>query len=275
MSFPIPFGFWKSADDGFRYLHDEISGGLFAYSHLQNKAVFAGDALEITGAGGNAYSFVDGLTPLATIQGDYPSSQDILWPDQIGSNDLTPASSGGWNGTDYSFNGLRKTSASGYSLTFSNPHTTLVVIDMTSAGLGTTQGIIDIYTSSNTYYTMVYAGSDDLLLRKRNGSNSTRSFSGVRNTGVHILIWEDNGSLNSTGTQLYYDDMATARAVAATSGITPDATITANIAMMQCLGGNAARITGCVKEFHQWSGVLNQTQRETAKEILEQYYTFS
>jgi hypothetical protein len=266
-------GFFKQqgGGGGFRYLHDEISGGLFAYSHLKNRAAYSGECVNVAATD---YGFTDNLVPLSTIQTDYPSTAPVTLYDQVGANNITGLGNG-WDGTDYTPDSLKNSSVIGYSAAFSDPRTTIVVIDMSTAGTGTTQGIIDIYNSSNTYYTILYSTSNNLFLRKRNGANSNKQYSGLRNTGLHLLIWTDNGSLDSTGTELYYDDMVTAKTAASTSGTTPDATLTGNIALMQCLGGNVAKIDGYVKEYHQFNKVLSQSEREAAKEILEQYYTFS
>jgi len=258
---------------GFRFLTDEISGALFSYGHIKTRDAYTGEAINLSSQGG--YSFVDNVVPLATMQADQPTSDTVTLYDQIGANDMIGFPSGGWDGSDFASGTIRKASPTSYGLTLSDPRTTIMVIDIGTPNTGNLGGILDIFNSGSQYYTAFFTVGNDLSLRKRGVGNSTKSYSGLRTSGLHLFVWVDDGSLDSTGTNLYWTDMVTAKTASSTSGTTVDATINTSIGVKTCVGGNASTFNGLVKEFHQFDTVLSQSDREIAKEILEQYYTFS
>lgn len=272
MSFINPYRFSTGGGGGFRYMHDEISGGVFAYSHLKVKSSYSGSAVRVNLTD---YDFISGLTPLSTIQSDEPTRQDVIYYEQINGFDAsTNPITGAWDGTDYCEEVCTASGLAGFSLDLNQAKTIIIVANLLTDGAGTTQGLVNMGNSTTLAQTFVYAGSNNLFLRKLNGGNATSQYAGVRNTGTHLYVWSDNGSLDTSGDSLYYDDMVTPRAKASSSGSISNATMSSAIEMMKWSGNNT-NIDGYVLEYHCFNKVLSQSERETAKEILEQYYTFS
>jgi hypothetical protein len=253
---------------GFRYLHDEISGGIIGVSHLKVKSAYAGNSITVDSVD---YGYVSNVVPLSDIQTANPTDATIEWYDAVNSYDISSVN-GFSGGVDFQ-SASGDTGAAGFSINLTDAKCIVWVVRMDSAGSGLTQGIWTISNSTTIHQTTVFAGSNNLFLRKRNGTNATSQFSGVRSTGVHLYMWNDDGSVNASGDTLYYDDMTTAVTLTSASGTTTNAALTSSIGLHQW-GSNTTAIDGSILDYHVFDHELTLSERETVKEILEQYYTF-
>lgn len=269
--FPLvgQLGFMKSGGD-FRYLHDEISGGLIAISHLKTLESYSGDALILnTGGSADAYGFVDNFVDLASAQTDYPAAKTATVFDQINNQESSPGLNNAWNGSDFLSGYKRITGAP--SITFSDPKTIVYVVSLST--LSGAQGLGGLLTGEFVYQN-IYLVDSTLFIRKRNGGSSyIKSYTGIV-TGLQIIVWTDDGSLSVGGQDVYINDMVTSVTAASSTGSVPNQTLTVNdIGRLVQSGG--PQIQGLLLDYHVFNKVLSESERNTLKSILEQYYTFS
>jgi hypothetical protein len=258
----------RTSGNGFRFLHDEISGGLFGYSHLKVKSSYAGPAVRV---GTTDFNFAANITPLSSIQSAFPTTQDVIYYDQVNGNDAaTKSSIGPWNGTDY-VSEILNCSTPSISIDLNAPKTYLVVYDASAIN----SGICTISNSPSIFESLVFAGTTGIWARKKNGSpQSTRQWNFAASSdrlGLHLLIFTDDGSLDASGWQLYFDDPVTAKTVSVTQPqAVTNATLTSNIGLKNW-AVNSVTFTGYLHEFHCWNKQLSLAERTAAKDILRQY----
>lgn len=280
----IPFGFWKSADDGFRYLHDEISGGVEAFSKLKSKELYTGSCVTIPSSGTD-YGFVNNIVDFAEIDATQASNNTYLWYNQLDiSQTITSATTEGYlkASNNFSFIGEFQNNAISYLTDFSRPFTAYIVFERLSAPAN----FIRHYTFQDSSPVSLY----NILEQLNTGVFRTRmtdAFTGgsrvvivATNTSFtslkqYIVCVTYNGNLTNSGINIYVDDLVTAQSLTnvsvGTLGSGP------NGLNQRFTNYNNSEISTEIRldELHLFDSVHNQTQRETAKEILEQHYTFS
>jgi hypothetical protein len=269
---------------GFRYLHDEISGGLFAYSHLKTLAAYSGSCVNIQVAAGPTptdYGFVGNVLDLAQINTDnsVDATVNTIY-DQFGINDFNNGS----GAYDKSENELMQ--CDGLSGKF---------IAATTGDLSTHTGACTIITvskhtaasfKSNEYlysgnsisgFRFVYINGSTFLLRvgvspRLDCNNVAVTF----DNNIHMLVGTYDGSETAAGLKVYEDDMTTALSSSNSETGTYTNDVMFNNRNSIGYGGSTTgtNFQGLIYETHIFNKELSETERQTAKTILEQYYTF-
>jgi hypothetical protein len=259
---------------GFRFLHDEISGGVAAYSQMITRAAYTGDAVEIGTTGNEVnYGFSPFLVDKAAIASAWPSSTALrTWYDQIGAND-TGSTTGGWDGSDFvlmpNSGNFRKQNPTGALATIGNGAFTLVAVckanDFTNEFVfrGNAANTLRAYWISSTRFLF------------RLGNNPRIDFDNIPvsfDNQQHLMVFTYDGSALSSGLQVYEDDMINpisggTRASVGTYANTPIFSSEFDLGIF----------LGLKNDVHVFDKVLSQSERVTLKEILLQNptYTFS
>lgn len=270
----------------FRYLHDEISGGVFAYSHLKTLASYSGHAVNIgTNPNQTDYGFVDNIVDLAQVDLDFGSDQatNTLY-DQFGLNDITGGNlNSKWNKTDNEYVQMlfpvdfsNKTPAGTLAtLAPDDPFTVITVQKHTAVSYNTQEAIFNASGSSSQIRWMYQGGAVGMLVNS--GSSASGYAAGFNDNNIHLTVGTYDGSQSFGGISVYVDDMATdavsTNPNTGTPGTNPMFSNEFQIGSFVNQTTNT-HFQGFIYETHIFNKVLSQAERETAKEILEQYYTF-
>lgn len=277
-----------SGGSDFRYLHDEISGGVIACSHLKCKSDYTGDCVILDeGSGGElALGFINNIVESY----DATQQQTVKWCNQL--NSLTSLGSAGAINKgydpaldDFSTINLELIPSTKVLDDFQNTSdsfTTIHVIENFS-GAGRYLGLFGSQAPGRD--SLFYRGmnTEDLRLWSRTGINN-RTVEIYWNGGwlwglgtTKIICCTYDGSRIQEGFEVYRNDMINPLAkVVSRDQELADVAWGQNITGNWNLGNNSQSPNQALfKEAHFFPRVLSQSERETAKEILEQYYTFS
>jgi hypothetical protein len=271
-----PYRFGDGAS-GFRYLHDEISGGLFGVSHLKCRTTYTGDSVEVDSVD---YGFVSGVVDLSSIDAaNAADASSETYYDQVGSNDMLFAAASPFY--DKSENEFPNTAAAAYrpltvtgslgSLTTSDAFTSIHVIKH-NTGTYATQEWFMSFEGTTTNRFMWQGGALRFLIS--GGSNLIVDVTGQNNSNLKLLVCTYDGSLNSTGMEIYQDDMVTPLSGTKSGSGGSSTSYFGSMSLSGRASNLLGRYNGFIYETHIFNKVLSETERETAKEILEQYYTF-
>jgi hypothetical protein len=250
----------------FRYIHDEISGGVFAFSHLKCKAAYAGDAVTV---GTTNYPFVSNLAPISTIRTDFPTLSGVVLYDQINGYDKPFATNTWAGGRDY-VSSRQIFKPSGFSIGLSDPKTIIAVFDIDATN---NAGFKSLYNSS-TIFQSVWSfgtGSNELAMRKKNGTpQTTKRWDTGALSGWMMVAITDDGSLDGSGWEMYFNDMSTPVSVISTAvqAVTNNSLDGIGFKDFQI---NANSATGIQGEYHLFDRVLSTSELQAFKTALLQY----
>lgn len=268
----------RGGASGFRFLHDELSGGLAAYSGLVTKASYTGNALRSRNPLDVDFPYLNNTIDYAAI-----NAASVVnwknWFDQIGSNNIQD---GGGFGASYTVN----TQALRGSLSLASPNG--AISTHTYASGWTVVFVMDVESLFNAFsylYQLDGTGASTLMYYQSTTefrvqiAGTRHQYLSLNNTGLKLYMATYNGSGNITGVSLYYNDVVSAQVPSLTVGTTITGTWNlSNTRMSMGAASNGAGPIGqegWAKEFHIFNHALNLSERETLKEILEQYYTFT
>jgi hypothetical protein len=282
-------GFFKGqgGGGGFRYLHDEISGGIFAASHIKTLSSYSGSCVNIGDSPNETdYGFSNNIVDLSQVDSDFGTNQDVnTFYDQFEVNDVSGGSTQ-WVKSVNEFAdaennlGILNGATSG-DLSSHTGATTVITVtrfNTTTFSNGFSWGVS---SNSAINFAMFYV-SGLFVVRLASASTANRLDSrytvgsGFTNdTDLHLSIITYDGSETIGGVKLYRDNMVTAvtKSAEITSGTYVNTPFFPAI-RMGYVGGTNSYLPGFIYETHVFNKELNQTERETVKEILEQYYTF-
>jgi hypothetical protein len=276
-----PYRFGDGAS-GFRYLHDEISGGLFAYSHLKTLAAYSGSSINIqVVTTPTDYGFINNIMDLAQINTDnsVDATVNTIY-DQFEINDFD-------NGSgvyDKSENELMQSDglsgkfisgSTGNLSTHTGACTIITVSKHTAASFKSNEYLYS--GNSISGFRFVYTNGSTFLLRV--GASPRLDCNNVAVTfdnNIHMLVGTYDGSETAAGLKVYEDDMTTALSSSNSETGTYTNDVMFNNRNSIGYGGSTSGtdFQGLIYETHIFNKELSETERETAKEILEQYYTF-
>lgn len=265
---------------GFRFLHDEISGGVSAYSHLKSSAAYSGSVVSI-GTNSTDYGFLDNIVDISQIIADYPANASFYrYYDQLGSNNIEKPTGflNGWNinnGDTFfkssQFNGAMNVIPTGGLAAIGSGAFTIMVVFITPSAF--TQEYI-FETDSNTSFRLYYLNASRFIWRFGTFGGDMIEWDNIpldfTPSKRQLLCFTYDGSETAGGMKCYQNDMTTE----ISGGSKNSSGSFSNFAFMTS-NLDLGTSKGVVEDLHFFNKVLNQSDREKAKEILEQYYTFS
>jgi hypothetical protein len=265
---------------GWRYLHDELSGGFFAGGHMQYKSTYnceniialtdPADYSATATTPTTGYPLTNAIIDLAQISTDFPTSTRMRLFNQLNYSQFLERSGNigpGWNGTDFVAKGGQVGSLSSRSQF--DPFTFALVID----GMNNSDNVYIIQASSgnprlqnlNATTTRFWIGTSFTDYVGKNYATSL-----FKNSGLKLLVATWDGSGTAGGADVYINDMTTAL-----SGTNASAGTFTNTAYNAIQVQNNQNVNTLTKEIHFWDYAMDATDRGTLKTILEQYYTFT
>jgi hypothetical protein len=271
-------GFFKrQGGGGFRYLHDEISGGVMALSHLKCLEAYAGDCANVNSIdyGFNGDNFFDNplLSGTAGTGADVAAIYDQTENINAGPN----GNSYNYDNQDWAYNGIRRNTS---NLSSSDDIFTFVAVYnpllSTRSQRNETRVLGTSVGAGQQGLTIWYETNGDIVIRLRDAIivNTIITYSGVLSGDDIYLIAVDYDGLGlNTSFNLYVNDMITPLTPTSATGA-PKSVFTQAGTNYPFFNGDQDGTEGAMFDAHYWNKVLSQAERETAKEILEQYYTF-
>ena len=262
---------------GFRFLHDEISGGLFAYSHLKTIEAYAGDSIRV---GATDYGFVDNIIDLASINADNAVDTGVnRINDQFTINDM-PNGSGFYDKSENEL--IQMTSSTGNSISGSSgdlsTHTgACTIITVSKHTAATFKSNEWLFSGNNNNGFRFYYVNGSRFLFRVGGNFSNLNADNVAVTfdnNIHMLCGVYDGSETSSGMNVYEDDMSTALGASKSGSYTNTTMWNGRVSVGFGGSTGGTNFQGLIYETHIFNKALSETERETAKTILEQYYTF-
>lgn len=269
---------YRQAQNNFRYLFENVSGIVTGWSQIKLRRDYTGACANI---GTNDYGFVDGIVPMSLILSDFPlgTGMNSLY-DQISFNDLittNPAHTFDSSIENFDLitegSSIRVINPSNLdNISSQNPATIYFILQKTISASGV---MFAMNETSTLRFDMQFQGNGNLLLRM---NNVTVSYGTSFNTNVENNLWcvTYDGSQSTDGLKLYRNDMI--NEVSFTTRTSPATVITPSVFNQVYALGISTAGNNCVLGLHTSMIVCEtqhtQTERETTKEILEQYFIF-
>jgi hypothetical protein len=273
-----------SGGGGFRYLHDEISGGVHAWGKIKSKSSYVGNSFELDNT--DDYGFVDDIADLDSMLVDFPTGVTgvSIWYEQLNGDDLGTVSvstqAGKFDSSNvdlclYSLSSGDGNILSGAtsSLTDSDARTVIVVLKRITAPSSTAQVPYYSYSNAATNRLAIQMNNSYTYVRLNGGGGETRfSVGAVSDLNTNLFVIDYDGSGLLAGFNFYINDMSTSLP----KSLTAETVVLQDVPMddynIGCTAG--LEFEGYVYEVHEFNKVLSESERNLAKEILEQEYTF-
>jgi hypothetical protein len=265
----------RTSGSGFRFLHDEISGGLFAVSHLKTLAAYAGDCVNVNSID---YGFLNNIVDMAAIDAANMVDRNASpYYDQFGLNDIFSAISNPFydkseNEFPNCFNSTyRETTVAGAlaSLQSNDPFTAIQVVKHNTGTYATQEWMLSFESTSQM---RLMWQSNSLRLLVNGGTSLIYDVSGLNNANLKMIVADYDGSLTSAGLTLYQNDMITPLSGSASGSGGAASAFFGALGVSGRANNAVGRYNGFIYETHIFDKVLSQAERETAKAILQQYY---
>ena len=259
---------WFNQGSSFRYLHDEISDGVVAASLLRSKESYTDSAVNVGDPAGSRieYGFVNNLVNLSDVASDWPLPTGARFYNQLDYADgIQGGATSGWDGSQLMKGDPNAVLQSTFTLVESTDSLTWVFV---CPNLDADLGESYFFMGMNNDFRLQYSG-DNLWFQINGTSGFSRNvYTSTRTSGVKLIIATYDGSESRNGLNLYINDITTPLTVDSTAG---------DVNSGYGFSSNMVIDTDqtFVNEIHLFRKEFDLSERETAKEILEQYYTFS
>jgi len=261
---------------GFRFLHDEVSGGLSAISQMQCKASYNCEDIyniylpeswiSTTPAPNTFFPLKNGYAPLADMAAVATSNTRLTVVDQIDLSAIlgrAGQNGPGFNGSNLMIGGGLLTGSGNFPRSQSTGFTVFALInrlDLLSGFIWNTN-TPRIQRISGVIRCWVGTAASNYV-----GKNYAQSVFDI--TADCLVCFTYDGSGTSAGIDLFVNNMATPL-----SGTSVSAGTYLDDNYTPSNNGQQTQSTSLYKEMHVWDGRLSQAQRQTVKDIFNQYYT--
>jgi hypothetical protein len=275
-----PCGTGASYPAGWRFLHSELSGGLGSWGNTLKVFGYNGFGANIENVtdGDDNFCYLDAEIDKTSMDAFFTVDADVeTLFDQFERDDVVDKSVGDSyikSANDLSFNGgFDKSSAldaSGISsVNLGSAWTMIWVLDYTS--LPTINKNIESPLAGSNFLRLVWSGNGTDLIVRFQSPNQGYFYSGLRASGVKFVVvtYDGTAPINRSGLKLYWNSStAETENGIYNSGAPTDA------AFSEVNFGLPASAGGYFREFDMFNYAFDSSDVATAKEILEQKYTF-
>jgi hypothetical protein len=260
----------------FRYLHDEISGGVMSLSHLKTKVAYTGFCGRVDGIdyGFNSNKFFD--NPLLTGTPGTGVSATLF--DQTGLSSLISwGNTYNYDNQDLAYNAMSRGAS---NIPSSDQAWTFIAVYNPMLSTRTQRNETRVLNNSVGAgikgLTVWYETDGSIVIRLRDAvaPNIEITYtSAISGDVIYMIAVDYDGLRTTTSFNLYVNNMNTALTPSSIVGATK-AVFTESGINYPFFNGNQNGIQGAMFDAHYWDRVIDSTERNTAKTILEQYYTF-
>lgn len=276
-----PCGTGASYPAGWRFVHDEISGGLGSWGNMLKVNGFNsfGATIENVTDGSSNFCYKDGEIDKAAMDAFFTGNADVEFMyDQLGNDDLIDGSAGfGYITTDndLNFDGTQeKTSSlnpSGIaSKNIGDAWSACYVLNYPS--LPTVNRDISLPNRTTTRFRLTWSGNGVDLIARFQSPNQGYFYSGLRASGIKFLVvtYDGTSPINRSGINLYWNNSTAETPNGSYNGGAPTSVpfSSINIGLPNGAGGY-------FYEFDFFDHALTPTEVATIMSIYEQIYTFS
>lgn len=286
--YPMHSGFMgrkKGADpcalpSGWRYLADEVPNALHVWSKLLTRSAYTGFAVQVpinANLALNNFPFCKGEVDLGLINDTYNTNRSVRVYDQIGTHNMGSQGDGYVAASNnYSFvNYGSSAGAPAPTINWNTPCTFVFIYNRTgnSSGFGGIMVAVNGTPGDSRFWMReTPTGRVEVLFRDSVGQLSRIESTTSLSNGQNLVVMTYDGNPNMSGVNFYFNNMVTATGStilnsAVTGTFTPSIYYVGGIAASQLVNGR-------IDDSAIFSGAMSQANRETMKEIYEQYYTF-